>query len=157
VTPTVFDDTISTNVTGVWNTVMVGAPHLVAAGGGSIILISSAAGLKVQPFMVPYTTSKFAVRGMAKAFAAELAQHHIRVNSVHPTGVNTAMGTGDMQAVLGKAIAGDPRLAGMFTNMLPVEITEPEDVADTVLFLASDESKYITAHEIAPDAGVTEF
>jgi SDR family mycofactocin-dependent oxidoreductase len=157
VTPTVFDDTISTNVTGVWNTVMVGAPHLVAAGGGSIILISSAAGLKVQPFMVPYTTSKFAVRGMAKAFAAELAKHHIRVNSVHPTGVNTPMGTGDMQAVLGAAIAGDPRLGGMFTNMLPVDGTDVEDVADTVLFLASDESKFITAHEIAPDAGVTEF
>lgn len=98
-TPQIYEDTISTNVTGVWNTVMVGAPHLVKAGGGSIILISSAAGLKVQPFMVPYTTSKFAVRGMAKAFAAE----------------------------------------------------------DTVLFLASDESKFITAHEIAPDAGVTEF
>jgi SDR family mycofactocin-dependent oxidoreductase len=157
VTSTIFDDTISTNVTGVWNTVMAGAPHLVTAGGGSIILISSAAGLKVQPFMVPYTTSKFAVRGMAKAFAAELAQHHIRVNSVHPTGVNTPMGSGDMQAVLGKVIAGDPRLGGMFTNLLPVEGTEPEDVADTVLFLASDESKFVTAHEIAPDAGVTEF
>ncbi|GAA3066461.1 mycofactocin-coupled SDR family oxidoreductase [Pseudonocardia yunnanensis] len=157
VTPTIFDDTISTNVTGVWNTVMAGAPHLVTAGGGSIILISSAAGLKVQPFMVPYTASKFAVRGMAKAFAAELAQHHIRVNSVHPTGVNTPMGSGDMQAVLGKAMAGDPRLGGMFTNLLPVEGTEPEDIADTVLFLASDESKFVTAHEIAPDAGVTEF
>ena len=87
---------------------------------------------------------------MAKAFAAELAKHHIRVNSVHPTGVNTPMGTGDMQAVLGAAIAGDPRLGGMFTNMLPVEGTDVEDVADTVLFLASDESKFITAHEIAP-------
>jgi NAD(P)-dependent dehydrogenase (short-subunit alcohol dehydrogenase family) len=136
---------------------MAGAPHLVSAGGGSIILISSAAGLKVQPFMVPYTTSKFAVRGMAKAFAAELGQYHIRVNSVHPTGVNTPMGTGDMQAELAAAIAGYDRLAAMFTNMLPVETTEPEDVADTVLFLASDESKFITAHEIAPDAGVTEF
>jgi NAD(P)-dependent dehydrogenase (short-subunit alcohol dehydrogenase family) len=89
---------------------MAGAPHLVA-GGGSVILISSAAGLKVQPFMIPYTTSKFAVRGMAKAFAAELAKHGIRVNSVHPTGVNTPMGSG----------------------------------------------RFITAHEIAPDAGVTEF
>ncbi|OLT14690.1 3-ketoacyl-ACP reductase [Pseudonocardia sp. CNS-139] len=157
VTPTIFDDTISTNVTGVWNTVMAGAPHLVAAGGGSIILISSAAGLKVQPFMVPYTASKFAVRGMAKAFAAELAKHHIRVNSVHPTGVNTPMGSGDMQAVLGAAMAGDPRLGGMFTNLLPVQGTEPSDVADTVLFLASDESTFITAHEVAPDAGVTEF
>jgi SDR family mycofactocin-dependent oxidoreductase len=157
VTPEIFEATISTNVTGVWNTVMAGAPHLVTAGGGSIILISSAAGLKVQPFMVPYTSSKFAVRGMAKAFAAELAKHRIRVNSVHPTGVSTPMGSGDMQAVLGKAIAGDPRLGGMFTNLIPVDGTAPEDVADTVLFLASDESKFVTAHEIAPDAGVTEF
>ncbi|MGO8962017.1 MAG: mycofactocin-coupled SDR family oxidoreductase [Streptosporangiaceae bacterium] len=157
VTPTIFGDTISTNVTGTWNTVMAGAPHLVSAGGGSIILISSAAGLKVQPFMVPYTTSKFAVRGMAKAFAAELGKYSIRVNSVHPTGVNTPMGSGTMAAELGAAIAGYDRLAPMFINMMPVDITEPEDVADTVLFLASDESKFITAHEIAPDAGVTEF
>jgi SDR family mycofactocin-dependent oxidoreductase len=156
-TAKIFDDTISTNITGVWNTVMVGAPHLVRAGGGSIILISSAAGLKVQPFMVPYTTSKFAVRGMAKAFAAELGQHQIRVNSVHPTGVNTPMGSGHMQAELVAAISGYDRLGAMFMNMLPVDITEPEDVADTVLFLASDESKFITAHELAPDAGVTEF
>jgi SDR family mycofactocin-dependent oxidoreductase len=157
VTPQIYEDTISTNVTGTWNTVMAGARHLVNAGGGSVIIISSAAGLKVQPFMVPYTTSKFAVRGMAKAFAAELGQHNIRVNSVHPTGVNTPMGSGTMQAEIGAAIAGYDRLGPMFMNMLPVEGTEPEDVADTVLFLASDESKFITAHEIAPDAGVTEF
>jgi SDR family mycofactocin-dependent oxidoreductase len=157
VTPQIYEDTISTNITGTWNTVMAGAPHLVRAGGGSVILISSAAGIKVQPFMVPYTTSKFAVRGMAKAFAAELGQHNIRVNSVHPTGVNTPMGSGNMQAEIGAAIAGYERLGAMFINMLPVESTEPEDVADTVLFLASDESKFITAHEIAPDAGVTEF
>jgi len=157
VTPRIFDDTISTNITGTWNTVMAAAPHLVSVGGGSIILISSAAGIKVQPFMVPYTASKFAVRGMAKAFAAELAKHNIRVNSVHPTGVNTPMGTGDMAAELGAAIATDERLGAMFMNMLPATITEPEDVADAVLFLASDESKFITAHEISPDAGITEF
>ncbi len=157
VTPQIYQDTISTNITGTWNTVMAGAPHLVRAGGGSVILISSAAGIKVQPFMVPYTTSKFAVRGMAKAFAAELGQHNIRVNSVHPTGVNTPMGSGSMATEIGAAIAGYERLGAMFMNMLPVDITEPEDVADTVLFLASDESKFITAHEIAPDAGVTEF
>jgi SDR family mycofactocin-dependent oxidoreductase len=157
VTPQIFADTISTNVTGTWNTVMVAAPHLVRAGGGSIILISSAAGIKVQPFMVPYTTSKFAVRGMAKAFAAELARHNIRVNSVHPTGVSTPMGTGGMATEIMTAIAGDERLGAMFMNMMPVDITEPADVADTVLFLASDESKFMTAHELAPDAGVTEF
>jgi SDR family mycofactocin-dependent oxidoreductase len=157
VTPQIYQDTISTNITGTWNTVMVAAPHLVKAGGGSIILISSAAGLKVQPFMVPYTTSKFAVRGMAKAFAAELAKHNIRVNSVHPTAVSTPMGSGGAQAALDSALATDERLGGMFVNMLPVEVTQPEDVADTVLFLASDESKYITAHELAPDAGNTQF
>lgn len=153
----IFDDTMNTNVRGVWNTVMVGAPHLIRQGGGSVILISSAAGIKVQPFLLPYTTSKWAVRGMAKAFATELAQHNIRVNSVHPTGVNTPMADETMQAEFGKGFARDPRLAGMLTNLLPVQITEPEDVADTVLFLASEESKYLTAHELAPDAGVTEF
>ena len=157
VTPQQFQDTLEINVTGVWNTVMVGAPHLVRAGGGSVILISSVAGLKVQPFMVHYTTSKFAVRGMAKAFATELAKDSIRVNSVHPTGVNTPMGSGDMQAVIGKAMATDQRLGMMFANMLPVESTEPDDVSDTVLFLASDESRFVTAHEIAPDAGNTEM
>ncbi len=157
VNPQIYEDTISTNVTGTWNTVMVGAPHLVRAGGGSVIIISSAAGLKVQPFMVPYTTSKFAVRGMAKAFAAELGQHGIRVNTVHPTRVNTPMGSGRMQEEIGAAIASYERLGAMFLNLLPVAGTEPEDVADTVLFLASDESKYMTAHELAPDAGVTEF
>jgi NAD(P)-dependent dehydrogenase (short-subunit alcohol dehydrogenase family) len=79
------------------------------------------------------------------------------VTGVHPTGVNTPMGSGNMQAEIGAAIAGYDRLGAMFMNMMPVDITEPEDVADTVLFLASDESKFITAHELAPDAGVTEF
>jgi SDR family mycofactocin-dependent oxidoreductase len=157
VTPDVFKNTLDINVTGVWNTVMVSAPHLVRAGGGSIVLISSAAGLKVQPFMVHYTTSKFAVRGMAKAFAAELARHSIRVNSVHPTGVATPMGQGDMQATLGAAMAADPKLGAMFANMLPIEVTQPEDIANAVLFLASDESRYVTAHALAVDAGNTEF
>lgn len=157
VSPEVFADTLSVNVTGVWNTVMAGAPHVVAAGGGSIVLVSSAAGLKVAPFMVPYTTSKWAVRGMAKAFAVELGRLHVRVNSLHPTGVDTPMGTGDMAASIAEASVRDPRLAPMFTNLLPVAVTRPEDVSDAVLFLASDESRYVTAHELAPDAGVTEF
>jgi NAD(P)-dependent dehydrogenase (short-subunit alcohol dehydrogenase family) len=69
----------------------------------------------------------------------------------------TGMGSAAMQTALGEAMTENPRPAGMFTTMLPVEITAPEDVADTVLFLASDESRYVTAHEIAPDAGVTEY
>jgi SDR family mycofactocin-dependent oxidoreductase len=157
VTPQQFQDTLDINVTGVWNTVMVGAPHLVRAGGGSIVITSSAAGLKVQPFMVHYTTSKFAVRGMAKAFATELARHSIRVNSIHPGPVATPMGTGDMQAVLGSAMASDQRLGAMFMPMLPIQTTEADDIADAVLFLASDESRFVTAHELAVDAGVTQM
>lgn len=96
--------------------------------------------------------------GHGEAFAAELAQHHIRVNSVHPTGVNTPMvNDGALGAQISRALEGNTRLGAMMINMMPVEIVQPEDVADTVLFLASDESKYITAHELAPDAGVTEY
>ncbi len=158
ITPEVFHETMSVNVTGTWNTIMAGAPHIVAGGrGGSIIVTSSAAGLKVTPFMVPYTTSKFAVRGMAKAFAAELAEHTIRVNSVHPYGVNTPMGGADFQAVLQPAIERKPHLGGMLVPMMTIPWSEPEDISDVVLFLASDDSKYLTAHEIAPDSGVTEF
>jgi len=74
---------------------MAGAQKIIDGGrGGSIILISSAAGIKMQPFMVHYTASKHAVTGMARAFAAELGKHSIRVNSVHPGPVNTAMGSG---------------------------------------------------------------
>ena len=155
--PEQFRATIDINVTGAWNTVMVGAPHLVRARGGSIVLISSAAGLKAHPFMVDYTTSKFALRGMAKAFAAELARHHIRVNSVHPTSVDTPMAGRETQAALDAAMAADHRLGAMFTSMLPGGTTHPDDVADTVVFLASDESRFITAHELAPDAGVSEM
>ena len=158
VTPEIFKDTLDINLTGVWNTVMAGAPHLVARGGGSIILISSAAGLKVQPYMVHYTASKFGVTGMAKAFAAEMAKDSIRVNSIHPTGAPTGMGEGGgMQAAIGAAIEANPRPAGMFTNMLPVDMVEPEDVANAVLFLASDEAKHVTALAMTVDAGVTQF
>jgi SDR family mycofactocin-dependent oxidoreductase len=157
ITPEVFEETMSVNVTGTWNTVMSGADHLIRSGGGSIIITSSAAGLKVTPFMVPYTTSKFAVRGMAKAFAVELGRHHIRVNTVHPYGVSTPMGGDGLQAVLQPAIESNPSLGGMFTSLLPLEWAQPEDISDVVLFLASEESKYITAHELVPDAGVTEF
>jgi SDR family mycofactocin-dependent oxidoreductase len=157
VTPAIFKDTLDINVTGTWNTVMATAPHLVSAGGGSIILTSSVAGLKALPFLVPYVASKHAVTGMAKAFAHELAKDNIRVNSLHPTGVRTAMGEGDATAVIGPAMAANPRIAGMFTNSLPIETTEPEDQANAVLFLASDESRYVTALSMTVDAGNSQY
>ncbi|MBT0772501.1 SDR family NAD(P)-dependent oxidoreductase [Kineosporia sp. J2-2] len=77
------------NITGTWNTVRATAPHLIRGGGGSIALTSSVADLVGLPFLTPYVAGKHAVTGLARTFAAELAQHHIRVNSLHPTGVET--------------------------------------------------------------------
>jgi SDR family mycofactocin-dependent oxidoreductase len=155
VTPEIWRDTVEVNLTGTWNTVMAGAPHLVRAGSGSVILISSAAGLKGLPFLTPYVASKHGITGLARAFAHELAEHNIRVNSVHPTGVNTPMGTG--MADMGEQVAAHPRLAGMLTNSLPVEVTEPSDISAAVLFLASDESRYVTALAMTVDAGNTQY
>ena len=158
ITPEAFRDVMDINVTGTWNTVMAGAPAIIEGGrGGSIILISSAAGIKMQPFMVHYTASKHAVTGMARAFAAELGKHDIRVNSVHPGPVNTAMGTGDMVAELNKAMESNPQLHHMLTPFLPTWVAEPEDIADTVCWLASDEAKLITAEAISVDQGSTKY
>jgi SDR family mycofactocin-dependent oxidoreductase len=153
-----FRDVMDVNVTGAWNTVMAGAQTMIdGARGGSIILISSAAGIKMQPFMVHYTASKHAVTGMARAFAAELGRHSIRVNSVHPGAVNTLMGSGDMIGSLGRAIETYPQLAHMITPFLPTWAAEPEDIADAVCWLASDEAKNVTATAISIDQGMTQF
>jgi SDR family mycofactocin-dependent oxidoreductase len=156
--PESFKDVMDTNVTGTWNAVIAGAQTIVDGGrGGSIILVSSAAGLKMQPFMVHYTASKHAVTGMARAFAAELGQHSIRVNSLHPGAVNTPMGTGDMMGALTRASEANPNLMNMVTPFLPDFIAEPEDIANAVLWLASDESRLVTAARIAVDLGATVF
>ncbi|MFI7188414.1 mycofactocin-coupled SDR family oxidoreductase [Nocardia nova] len=158
ITPQSFRDVIDINVTGTWNTVAVAAPHIVEGGrGGSIVLISSAAGIKMQPFMVHYTAGKHALTGMARALAAELGPHAIRVNSVHPGPVNSAMGTGEMVTRLGAAMETNPQLAHMMTPFLPTWVLEPEDVADTVCWLASDESRYLTAAAIPVDQGSTQY
>ncbi|ART71245.1 3-ketoacyl-ACP reductase [Mycobacterium dioxanotrophicus] len=157
-TPESFRDVIDINLTGTWNTVMAGAQHIIDGGrGGSIILISSAAGIKMQPFMVHYTASKHGVTGLARAFAAELGKHKIRVNSLHPGAVNTPMGTGDMMAALNRANETNPGLMQMVTPFLPDFIAEPEDIADAACWLASDESRFVTASRVAVDLGSTQF
>jgi SDR family mycofactocin-dependent oxidoreductase len=158
ITPESFRDVMEVNVTGTWNTVMAGAQKIIDGGrGGSIVLISSAAGIKIQPFMVHYTTSKHAVTGMARAFAAELGKHSIRVNSVHPGPVNTAMGSGEMVAAITSTAETNPQLANMLTPFLASWVAEPEDVADAVCWLASDESRNVTAAAIPVDQGSTQY
>lgn len=158
ITPADFRDVMEVNVTGTWNTVMAGAQHVIDGGrGGSVILISSLAGVKLQPFMIHYTASKHAVTGMARAFAAELGKHSIRVNSVHPGAVNSDMGSGDMIGAIGTTMETNPQLANMVTPFLPVWMAEPEDIADAVLWLATDESKLVTATAMSIDQGASQY
>ena len=153
VTPQVWQDTLDTNLTGVWNTFVATVPHLIAGGGGTIIATSSTAGIKGLPFLAPYVAAKHGVVGISRSMANELAQHKIRVNTVHPTGVDTPMvvGLGGLDAILGKS----PELGPIFMNTYPIEIVEPRDISNAVLWLASDESRYVTGLELTVDAGNT--
>ncbi len=153
VTPAVWQDTLDTNLTGVWNSMVVAVPHLIAAGGGSIVATSSTAGIKGLPFLAPYVAAKHGVVGIARSLANELAKHRIRVNTVHPTGVDTPMGSGlgGLEALLTR----EPALGPIFMNTLPVEIVDPRDISNAVLFLASDEARYVTGLEFTVDAGNT--
>ena len=153
VTPQVWRDTIDTNLTGVWNTMVAAIPHLIAVGGGSIIATSSTAGLKGMPFLAPYVAAKHAVVGLCRSLANELAAYHIRVNTVHPAGVDTPMVTG--LETLEPYLSRSPDLGAIFTNGLPVEALDPRDVSNAVLWLASDEARYVTGAAVTVDAGNT--
>lgn len=155
ITAQAFRDTIDTNVIGTWNTVMAGVQHIIDGDrGGSIILIGSAAGINMQSFMIHYTASKHAVVGMARAFAAELGRYNIRVNSLNPGAVATPMGTGRMREALQAAADDYPHLRGMHKPLLPEGIAQPEDIADAVAWLASDQSRLVTASQVSVDIGV---
>ena len=153
VTTAVWQDTLDTNLTGVWHTMVVSVPHLITAGGGSIICTSSTAGIKGLPFFAPYVAAKHGVVGIAKSMANELAIHGIRVNTVHPTGVDTPMAQG--LVALPALIERNPGLGPIFMNALPVDKLQPRDVSDAVLFLSSDEARYVTGLEFTVDAGYT--
>ncbi len=157
ITEEMFRDVVGVNLVGTWNTLMVGAPHLVARGGGSIIVTSSSSGLKGLPFLTPYAASKHAVVGLARSFAAELAKDNVRVNTLHPAGVRTEMNSPEGMAAYERAFAANPRLGGMYVNMLDIETTEPQDQANAMLFLASDESRYVTATAMTVDLGNTQY
>jgi SDR family mycofactocin-dependent oxidoreductase len=154
VTPAVWNEVIGINLTGVWNTCAASIPHLINAGGGSLILTSSVAGLKGQPFLLPYVAAKHGVVGIMHALTNELAPHRIRVNSIHPTGVNTTMGA-QAGGALAERIANDFTVGSIYMNSLPVELVEPEDISNAVLFLASDEARYVTGLTMTVDAGST--
>lgn len=155
VTPEAWNDTIGTNLTGAWNTMSMSAQHLISAGGGSIIATGSTCGVRGVPFFAPYVASKHGLVGVVKTLANELAQYNVRANVVHPAGVSTDLTQG--LARIGELIETNPHLAGTFVNALPVERLESNDISNAVLFLASDDARFVTGTELIVDAGNTNF
>jgi SDR family mycofactocin-dependent oxidoreductase len=156
-----WQDVIDINLTGVWHTAKAVIPHLIDQGtGGSIILTSSTAGLKGFQNVAQYTAAKHGVVGLMRTLALELAPHSIRVNSVHPTSVNTTMIQNEATRKLFLPDIAHPtreQAAEAFTaiNALPVPWVEPRDISNAVLWLASDEARYVTGVTLPVDAGFT--
>jgi 3alpha(or 20beta)-hydroxysteroid dehydrogenase len=121
---------------------------MMAAGSGSIVNISSVEGLAGMPYLTAYTSTKFAIRGMTKVAALELGPHGIRVNSVHPGMIETDM-------VKDAAGGHDVDLSPAAKRIALRRMGQPEDIAQVVLFLASDRSSYVTGAELAADGGAT--
>ncbi|MGV0851453.1 mycofactocin-coupled SDR family oxidoreductase [Mycolicibacterium phlei] len=149
-------DVIDVNLTGVHNTVEVAKAPLVSQGeGGSIVLISSVAGLigvgSDDPGAIGYVAAKHGIVGLMRIYANLLAPHSIRVNSVHPAGVDTPMIDNDAtRAWLGSIAERTPQDMG---NALPVQVLQPEDIANAVAWLVSDEARYVTGVALPVDAG----
>jgi SDR family mycofactocin-dependent oxidoreductase len=143
---------VDVNLIGVWNTCSAAIPHLLNQGGGSVVNISSAGALKGFPLQLPYTAAKHGVVGLTLALANELAAQSVRVNSVHPTGCPTGMIPPSIGTALGEL---RPDLVPIFITARPTPAVEPVDVSNAVLFLISDESRYVTGLQFKVDAGVT--
>jgi (+)-trans-carveol dehydrogenase len=150
---------IDVNLGGVWKTVKAGVPHILAGGrGGSIILTSSVGGLKAYPHTGHYVAAKHGVVGLMRTFAVELGAQNIRVNSVHPTNVNTPLFMNEPTMKLFRPDLENPgpddmKVVGQLMHTLPIGWVEPEDIANAVLFLASDEARYITGVTLPVDGG----
>ncbi|MFI6979823.1 glucose 1-dehydrogenase [Embleya sp. NPDC050154] len=140
-----FEFVIKVNLTGVWLGMQAVIPHLKAGGGGSIVNISSAAGLMGLAMTGSYGASKWAVRGMSKVAAVELGSSKIRVNSVHPGMVYTPM-TSSVGILQGE---------GNYPNTPMGRVGEPSEIGSAVAFLLSDAASYVTGAELAVDGGWT--
>ncbi len=145
---------IDINLTGVWRTMKAAVPHMLSAGnGGSIITISSVGGLKALPSASHYTAAKHGVVGLTNAAAIELGEYNIRVNSIHPWGVATAMAE---DPNVGKTLTAHPNYLTSFGMALPAVFpAHVDDISDAVIYLASDLSRAVTATQLTVDMGAT--
>jgi SDR family mycofactocin-dependent oxidoreductase len=154
-----WQDMIDINLSGVWKTVKAGVPHLIEGGrGGSVVLTGSVGAMKAFAHTGHYIAAKHGVVGLMRAFAVELGQHRIRVNSVHPSQVNTPMTMNDLTFRLFRPDLENPGPEdfapfSQMTHTLPVPWVEAIDISNAVLFLASDEARYVTGVSLPVDAG----
>jgi SDR family mycofactocin-dependent oxidoreductase len=146
-----WDAMLDINLKGAWLVARRVIPVMIGQRSGVIINNSSIAGLRGMGRLSHYAASKWGLTGLTKSWAIELAPYGIRVNSLHPTGVNTPMNDGlaALEGLTPQEIA--ERSAG---NLLPVPWIEPEDVANAVLYLASDRARYVTGAPLVIDAGL---
>jgi SDR family mycofactocin-dependent oxidoreductase len=152
-----WQDVIDVNLTGVYNTVEAAKPSMIERGqGGAIVLTSSTAGLNGiggdTPGGLGYTAAKHGVVGLMRSYANYLAKYSIRVNTVHPTGVNTPMVVND---AMQEFLQADPSMGQAMANALPVDMVQPVDISNAILFLVSDDGRYVTGVTLPVDAGFT--
>lgn len=153
---------LDVNLTGVWHTCTAAVPHLIERGGGAVVLVSSIAGLRGLVGVAHYTAAKHGVVGLMRSLAQDLAPHGIRVNTVHPTNVDTPLIQNDVVSSAFRPDLSRPPTRQEFAeaastmNMLAVPWVDPVDVANASLFLASDEARYITSVSLPVDAGSTQ-
>jgi SDR family mycofactocin-dependent oxidoreductase len=146
-------ETIDVNLTGVFHTTKAAIPILLEQGtGGSIVITSSTAGLTGLPFLAHYVAAKHGVVGLCRTMANELAQYDIRVNTVHPYAVNTALEVNELRPLLDQF---PDTLKPMYQASLPYPASEPEDIARAVVWLASDEARHVTGVQLPVDLGRT--
>jgi len=154
-----FVDMIDVNLTGVWRTCAAAIPHIKAGErGGSIIMTSSVAGLSALSNLVHYVAAKHGVVGLMRTLALELAPHQIRVNSIHPTTVDTPMVNNEATFRLFRPDLDSPGVddfleAAKVMNALPVGWVQAVDISNAMVWLASDEARYVTGVTLPVDAG----
>ncbi len=154
-----FMNMVDINLTGVWRTCKAAIPHIKAGGrGGCIVLTSSDAGLFAYENISHYVSAKHGVVGLMRTLALELAPDMIRVNSIHPTTVNTPMVNNEATFKLFRPDLEHPTLedfgeAAKVMNALPIPYVEPIDISNALLWLASDEARYVTGVALPVDAG----
>jgi (+)-trans-carveol dehydrogenase len=154
-----WDDVVDTNLKGVWNTCKVAVPHIQAHGeGGALVLTSSAAGLHAYANLAHYASAKHGVVGLMRVLGVELGPERIRVNTIHPTTVNTPMLLNE--PVYGlfapdkeKPTEADLRAVTETLHPMPTPWVEAIDIANAVAFLVSDEARFITGATLPVDAG----